>query len=151
MQRRQQGLERDSDCARQEDDERLLQLLDLHQQRHSDDRYQDGRNIVQSTAPKHETSPGDGARGRGADAVDEGFDAEIFGEAPEVRGREHGEEVARPESRQASDASANRTCDQVADEGDRNDYRPWRDHGDGDRIEKLLVIQPMESVDDAAM
>ena len=54
-------------------------------------------------------------------------------------------------TRRARRRRAERPGDEVADERDRDDDRPRRDHRDRDRVEELPLVEPVELVDDPAV
>jgi hypothetical protein len=75
----------------------------------------------------------------------------FFREAPKVGRGDDREQEAGAEGRERRDAGADRAGDEVADERDRDDDRTRRDHRDRDGVEELLIREPVEAIDDAAV
>ena len=59
--------------------------------------------------------------------------------------------TASSKRRNGRDRGALKAADQKADEPNRDDHRPRRDHCDGDCIQKLLIVQPAVFLDYASI
>ena len=71
--------------------------------------------------------------------------------AAEVACRDHDEEVARQEDGEGGHGSSERSGDEVADEGDRDDDRSRRDHRHRDCVEELTLGEPLKLVHDGSV
>ena len=107
---------------------------------------------INDRAPaEDEGRAGDRSGGRRRHPINERLHPGIFRGATEVLRRDDHEQVAGQEHPERGQRRANRTSHEVADEGDGDDHRSRRDHGDRDRIEELPLGQPVELSDDAAV
>src|SRR5258706_9716795 len=88
----------------------------------------DGRYIGDRALSEHDDGACDRADRRSRAAVDKRHDGWLLAVLAEIWRRDDGEEIARQERRQGRDRRAGKAGDQVADESDRDDHWPGRNH-----------------------
>src|SRR3989441_2260421 len=62
----------------------------------------------------------------------------------EMRGQEHRDEIDGQEDPECGEGRAGESCDEIADERDRDHHRSWRDHRDRDGVDELSLAEPVE-------
>src|SRR2546425_10764552 len=62
----------------------------------------------------------------------------------EMRGQEHRDEIDGQEDPECGEGRAGESCDEIADERDRDHHRSWRDHRDRDGADELSLADPVE-------
>jgi hypothetical protein len=94
---------------------------------------------------------GDSPGCRRRNAVDEGTDLRIPGEALVEWADDYYEKIYRQENTQGGSARAGGSKNDIPNESNRNHYRAGRNHGYGYGIKKLGFRQPMMFLDNASM
>src|SRR5450631_4913697 len=112
------------------DHQGLGQLLESAEEKPGRERDQDGTDIGEGAPAQHERRACDRTSRGGGHPIDEGLYAWVVGEASEVRRRDDHEQVAREEHTYRGGRGTEWARDEVADERDRDDDWPRRDHRD---------------------